>query len=105
MKFVCGHNLSHLLNLKGTDAPKMADPPSASDQPLIDMLDHLRASLTDNTLPWKERLLLVEMNVKRSLLSGKSVPMEENDCLKYMFLGAYLYNFVIPRAPVEDDNK
>ena len=70
-----------------------------NDQPLLDLLERYRSSIINNNLTWKQRLLLLELNVKDTLLtSGKEIPNSEEERLKYMFFGLYFYEFLLPAA-------
>lgn len=74
---------------------------SLQDQSLIDLLEQYRINLINNTLSWKQRLLLVELNIKDSLLQdNRSLLIDDEECLKYMFLGAFIYNHILPQDSV-----
>jgi hypothetical protein len=59
------------------------------DDKIIDTLIKATEKWTDNTLTFKERLLVMDFVIKMELLkSGQEL---KNDPMKYLFLGYYIY--------------
>lgn len=59
---------------------------------LINLLSNYIKELEEGTISNNQRLLLLELQCKEYLLNNSSaLPQSENDFLKYMFLGAYIY--------------
>ena len=58
-------------------------------------MDELRSRLIAGTLSSEHRLLLSELAVKHALLQRQAtLPSEDDDVLKYAFLGAYIYGLL-----------
>jgi hypothetical protein len=72
-----------------------------SSERLLSLLEEYRTGLEASTLSQAKMLLLGELFVKDSLLKnppsrqGPALGTEE-EMLKYTFLGAFIYRFVIP---------
>lgn len=77
----------------------MTEAELSNDKPLLDLLDRYKTELANNTLSWKQRLLLVEMNIKDFLLlEHRELP--DNDNLKYLFMGIFVYSQLSSSLPV-----
>jgi hypothetical protein len=63
------------------------------NKPLLDLLDRYRNSLLTDSLSHKQRLLLIELNVKDTILENSmSVEIIDKDLLKYTFMGWFVYS-------------
>jgi hypothetical protein len=65
--------------------------------PMVILLDKYRTRLLSGSLSKDEQLLLAELSIKDELLANSSTkqPTKDEDCLKYLFLGYYIYNHIL----------
>lgn len=68
---------------------------SSSNEDILNLLESYKKGIIEGTLTSSEHLLLLEFTAKNHLMKhAQNLPHNDNDMLKYAFLGAYIYSLL-----------
>jgi len=64
---------------------------------LSNYLQDTKTQFDSNLLSDRQKILLIEFFIKSQLLKSSN-PIDDNNCLKYLFMGYYVYEILLGKS-------